>query len=107
MSNGAKSDTTSGYELPAISSVGATNQVLTAGASSSQSAAFQKTTSVVRVYSESDFWLEQGADPVAANTSIFCPGTIVHYFGVRPESKIAVLRTGSSNSTVYLMEGGV
>lgn len=47
-----------------------------------QSTAFKATTTMVRVVSDADCYIEFGTNPTAAAGSIYLPSGIVEYFGV-------------------------
>jgi len=89
-----------GVVLPEI----ATNNVAI-GASSTQSAAFNEETRLIRVYAPVNCRIEVGTNPTAsASQSVYMPAGRVEYFGVRAGHKLAVIgdsTTGTLNITEY------
>lgn len=62
---------------------------------STQSAAFNADTNIIRVFAAVACFLEFGVNPTATAGSLFLPPGTVEYFGVKPGSKVAV-HDGSS-----------
>lgn len=73
-------------------------------ASSEASAAFDANTTIIRIFSTVDCFIEFGDNPTATSSSHFCPGGVIQYFGVHNYSKIAAIRSTTSG-TLYIMEG--
>lgn len=70
-----------------------TNQQVSIGASSTQSAAINSSTSIVRLHTDSACRVEIGADPTAAATSMRMAANSTEYLGIKPGLKIAVIAT--------------
>lgn len=106
MSSGAFSTVVdSRRELPAPMASDCVNQTLAVGAVAVQSAQFNLRTSLVRVFSTVDCFLEFGPSPTATTSSIFCAGGIYQYFGVKQDQRLSVI-AASVSGTIYVMEVG-
>lgn len=79
---------------------------LTAGAASTQTAAFGTQTKVVRIASaDNGFYFRYGKGAqTAVNTDSVCPGAWAEYLLVNPGEQLAVLRTGASDAIVTVTE---
>lgn len=99
-----------GNLYPAIVGKLGTSQVLTAGATSSQSTAFGQETTLVRVAvsningSGAHVHIAVGTNPTATTSSTFIPGGSTQFFAVSPSDKIAVLRGGGTSIDVSITE---
>lgn len=96
-----------------------TTQNVAIGAASAQATAFQNTTSVVRLFSTVDCYVQFGSSvtggPTATNASMFLPGGIVEYFGVPAGAQssptanvpwqVAVTEATGASGTLYITEG--
>lgn len=80
------SGTLSAAQLPVI-----TNQVLTVGASSTQSAALSAETRFVRLHASVACHIAVGENPTATTSSLRLAADATEYFGVAPGTKIAVI----------------
>lgn len=77
------------------------SDVVTIGTSSAQSAAFGGDTFEIRVVSDTDCWINIGADPTAAATTdnnLFLPANVVEYFHVSPGQKLAVIQDSAAGN---------
>jgi len=81
-------------------------QKLTVTSSSTQSAAFGESVSVVRLFSTKDCYVKFGSTPTATSSDIFLPGGIIQFFGVVPGEKLAVIRD-TADGVLHILEGGV
>ena len=81
-----------------------TQQVLTAGSSSSASSAFGANTEYIRVVSTIATWIQIAASPTAAATTAYLPADDVEYIKVSEGEKIAVLRVASSDGKISVTE---
>lgn len=81
-----------------------TSQQVTVTGTSAQSAAFESTTRVIRVFATVDMYIKMGSNPTAAVTDCFVPGGVIQYFGVIPGEKLAAIRS-SSSGTLHITEG--
>ena len=81
-----------------------TQQVLTAGSSSSASSAFGANTEYVRVVSTIATYIQIAVSPTAAATTAYLPADDVEYIKVSEGEKIAVLRVASSDGKVSVTE---
>lgn len=84
-------------------------QKVAVGAASAQSAALGAGTTLVRLFSTVDCYIQIALAPTALSdgTSMFLPGGIVEYVGVAiAGSKIANIAAGASLGTLYIAEGG-
>jgi len=79
-------------------------QTVAIGATSIQSNKWQTGVTIIRVFATVDCYLAFGTDPTANDSSHFCPGGIIQYFGVFNYDELAVIRK-SSDGTLYIMEG--
>lgn len=82
-------------------------QSLAFNSSSAQATnAFQKTTTLIRIFATADCFIKMGANPTALidGTSYFVPGGIVDFIGVNPGDKIAAIQS-TANGTLYIAEG--
>jgi hypothetical protein len=70
-----------------------TNQQLTPGVSSTQSAAFDDATRFVRLHTDANCRWAIGPNPTASSTSPRLPAGVTEYIGVRPGHKIAVIQS--------------
>ena len=85
------------------------SQVLAVDGTSVQSASWQATTTIVRLFATQDMFIKFGANPTAiANDSgsFFLPGGIVEYFAVRGTEKLAAIQSTTAG-TLYVTEGNV
>jgi len=73
---------------------------LSATTTSTQSAAIPEHLFIV--WSDVNFYLEAGDDPVATNTSFLYPAGQVLAFYIDPTQKVAVLRGGDTDGTVNI-----
>lgn len=69
-----------------------------------QSSAFGANTTIVRLRSTTDCFVEFGSNPTATSASMFLPSGVTEYFGVVGGSKLAVIRS-SADGTLYITEG--
>lgn len=61
--------------------------------------------SIMRVFADVNCYLAYGETPVADADKLLLPGGIIEYFGVDPGKKIAVIRAGTKNGTLYVAFG--
>ncbi len=104
MSTPAKSDNHANYFQAFVPGK---SQKLTVAASSAKSAAFQDTTSIVRVFSQQDCWIRFGTNPTAAandGDSTFHPGGTFDYYGVTAGDKLACI-LDSVGGDLHITEG--
>lgn len=80
------------------------SQSIAVGAASLSSTSFDSNTSLIRIFSTVDCFLEFGDSPTATTSSHFCPGGVIQYYGVYKFAKLAVIRS-STSGTLYIMEG--
>lgn len=59
---------------------------------------------IVRIYSTSDCYLEIGSSPVATNSSMFLPAGVIEYFNYALGQKVSVVSDGNSG-TLMMTEG--
>jgi len=81
-----------------------TQQVLTAGSSSSASNAFGANTECIRVVSTIATYIQIAVSPTAAASTAYLPADDVEYIKVSEGEKIAVLRVGGSDGKVSVTE---
>ena len=81
-----------------------TQQVLTAGSSSSASSAFGANTEYIRVVSTIAAYIQIAVSPTAAASTAYLPADDVEYIKVSEGEKIAVLRVGGSDGKVSVTE---
>lgn len=84
------------------------SQRLTVAATSVQSNAVDRQTSIVELFATTDCWVVFGSAPVAAandGASFFLPAGLFKYYGIEPGYKIAAIRS-SSDGLLYVIEGG-
>lgn len=84
--------------------LGGPNQKIIFGAVSAQSTAFNANTTIVRIFSTKDCYIQYGANPTATTSDMFIAGGIIEYFGVEPGSKIAVIQD-LAGGTLHISEG--
>jgi hypothetical protein len=93
-------------ELPAPMASSAVNQTIAIGLSSFQSAFFNDRTTMIRLFTTVDCFIQLGDNPTATSaSSIFCAGGIYQFFGVKDGERLAVI-AASATGTLYLMEVG-
>ncbi len=81
-------------------------QVLTAGASHSESNAFAAGTTVIRIVATTTpISYVIGASPVADTSQAYLPVGVVEYPQVCRGDKISVIRVGGADATVYVTKG--
>lgn len=83
------------------------SQVLSIDGTSVQSAAWQASTTLVRLFATQDVFVSFGDSPTAiANDagSFLLPGGMVEYFAVKPGQKLAAIKL-NANATLYVTEG--
>lgn len=83
-----------------------TSQKLSVTSSSAQSSALPDGTSIVRLVSSEDCYIEIGTNPTASvTTSLFLPAGLPEYLGVSGNTiKVAAIR-GSADGTLYITAG--
>lgn len=104
MSSTVKSEKHANYFQAIVPGV---SQKLTFTGTSQQSAAFQDTTTIIRVFVTQDAWVVTGSNPTAAaddGSSMFLPGGTWEYIGVEPGDKIAVI-LDSVGGDMHITEG--
>jgi hypothetical protein len=99
-----------GNLYPAIVGKLGTAQVLTAGATSSQSTAFGAETTLIRIGTSNltgagaHVHILVGTSPTATTSSTIVPCGLIEYIVVSPGDKIAVLRGGGTNVDISITE---
>lgn len=90
---------------PAYGRMGTVHK-LTAGAASTETAAFGAQTYAVRIASgDNGFYFRVGKGAqTAVNTDSVCPGAWSEYIVVHPGEQLAVLRSGASDAIVTVTE---
>lgn len=73
-------------------------QKVTVGGSSTQSAAFNAVTKLVRLLSTVDCYVAFGSNPTATSSSLYMVAGVPEYFAVDPGSKVAVLQVASGGN---------
>jgi len=77
------------------------SQAISNPASSTQTAAFGATTTVIRVATTGDHvHIEIGANPTASVSSMMVPGGVMEYFAVKPGWKLAAIKGSGAGSPV-------
>ena len=82
---------------------GASQKISTNGGSQ-QSSATGANCTIVRVFCDQDCFIAIGANPTAANTTVFLPANTVEYFGCNPADKVAAIQS-SAPGNFFMTEG--
>lgn len=82
-----------GRAIPAGVEPALATQNVTLSAGSTQSAAFNDRTRLIRVHSDAAFRFAVGPDPTATANSARVAAGATEFFGVRPGEKIAVIQS--------------
>lgn len=99
-----------GNLYPAIVGKLGTAQVLTAGATSTQSTAFGTETTLIRIATSNltgagaHIHIAVNSNPTATSSSTIVPCGLIEYVAVSPGDKIAVLRGGGTDVSVSITE---
>lgn len=78
-----------GGVVPALSEPGITSQAITF-TTSTQSAAFNANSRVIRIVSDTPCYLKFGSNPTATNDDIYLPAGQLDHFFIQPGDKVAV-----------------
>lgn len=77
------------------------SQVISNPTSSTQTTAFEATTTVIRVATTGDHvHIAIGANPTATTSSMMLPSNVVDYFAVKPGWKLAAIKGGGAGSPI-------
>lgn len=82
---------TSGFPFQAPNEPENANQTVAIGGTTTQSAAFNKNTYIIRVHSDAICSVECGTNPTATATCKRLPANYTEYFSVTPGFKLAVI----------------
>ena len=89
---------------PSTFKVNINHTVAVADSSAANSTAFNSETREVRIVCTVDSYVEFGASPTAASSSLIIPAYTPEYFRVAPSTKVAFLRVGSVTGTARVTE---
>lgn len=80
------------------------SQKLSIGSTSVESDAALLASTVVRLLSSSDCFIEVGASPTATSSSMFLPVGTIEYFVISVGQKVAVISAGNTGD-LFMTEG--